>query len=735
MSARQPMERGAGGPPPGKSASYAGFGPLRHMAEIAICPSCAEEVLDPFARRYRYPFIACNDCGPRRELATGVARRRAGTDEPLSDEALPAPCGACRAEMRDPASRRFGAAAISCHACGPHARLVRFDGAAISFDQFSMLDDVDAAGGLIRNGEIVAIETAGGWQLACDATNADTVARLHAGKRRGERPFALMARDIAVIRDYCALSPEEERLLQSAAGPILVLEANGRKRVADAVAPGLSTLGFMLPGTAMHLLMLRRIGRPVIMTGSGIAGEPPITDEAVASQRLAPITPFALVHGGSITSAAVRSVLRFAGGRARMIRRGRGYAHASIPLPPGFEGAPDLLALGGGDVAAACLVHGGEAVLTPPFAAHGDGRTPAADARTPALVSDLLAHRPVAIVTGSDPEHACTALARDLAKRHRLPLIRTQGHHAEIAACLAENGRSLDAAPVLGIALGGAATGEDGSLWGGEFLLAGYGQAERLGTIKPVAMPRHSLPWQSLYAHLIAELGWPDMGMNFADTELFAYLDAQPRAELDAMRKRQADVAPVSSAERLIEAMAAALGICREGQTYPGEAAARLEAMADKTLLRAEDEDYPIAIPNLPGSRLPYIEPLGLWRGVLGDLWLATPAPVISARFHRWLAASIAAMTVKLARRSAPEGPRFDTVALSGACFANRILVAEVVRRLETENFNVLSHALVPPGDAGLALGQAAIGAARLLVRQRKPQGNISCASEFPAAS
>jgi hydrogenase maturation protein HypF len=273
-------------------------------------------------------------------------------------------------------------------------------------------------------------------------------------------------------------------------------------------------------------------------------------------------------------------------------------------------------------------------------------------------------------------------------------------------------------------------------LWGGEFLLADYAHAERLGTLKPVAMPGDSHPWQSLYAHLTAELGWPDIAMNFADTELFAFLDAQPRAELDAMRKRQTDVAPASSAERLIEAVAAAIGICREGQTYPGEAAARLEAIADETLLRhAGDEDYPIAIPYLPGSRLPYIEPLGLWRGVLGDLWLKTPISAISARFHRWMAASIAAMTVKLAHRSAPEGPRFDTVALSGAYFGNRILLAEVTRRLEAADFTVLSHALVPPGDAGLALGQAAISAARLLARPHKPQGNASCASEFPAAS
>jgi hydrogenase maturation protein HypF len=272
---------------------------------------------------------------------------------------------------------------------------------------------------------------------------------------------------------------------------------------------------------------------------------------------------------------------------------------------------------------------------------------------------------------------------------------------------------------VLGIALDGLGMGEDGTIWGGEFLVADYRAYERLGTFKPVAMPGGAQsvrqPWRNLYAHITAELGWPEFAVNFSDTELFAFLAGKPLPTLNAMIARRLNAPLASSCGRLFDAVAAAVGICRERQSYEGEAAARLEAIADKDLIRDGDEDYPIAIPNLPGAGLPYIEPVGLWRAVLGDVWLKTPPPIIAARFHRWLTGSVAAMVVKLARRSAEDGPRFDTVALSGGCFHNRILLAEITRRLEAESFIVLSHERVPAGDGGLALGQAAIGAARLI--------------------
>jgi hydrogenase maturation protein HypF len=293
---------------------------------------------------------------------------------------------------------------------------------------------------------------------------------------------------------------------------------------------------------------------------------------------------------------------------------------------------------------------------------------------------------------------------------------------------------------VLGIVLDGLGLGDDGTIWGGEFLLADYDGYERLGCLKPVAMPGGAQaarePWRNLYAHLMAEMGWAEFEMNFAGLALCGDLKARPRATLDAMLKRNLNSPLASSCGRLFDALAAAIGVCRDRQSYEGQTGAELEALSDEATLRDPGEDrYPVAIPNLPGGGIPYIEPLAMWRAVLGDLLLETPAPVIAARFHLWLAESVVAMTHQLARRESADGPRFTAVALSGGCFQNRILFEEIGRRLEEANFTVLSHARVPANDGGLALGQAAIGAARLVRAQTEDQGKTSCVLEFPAAS
>jgi hydrogenase maturation protein HypF len=302
-----------------------------------------------------------------------------------------------------------------------------------------------------------------------------------------------------------------------------------------------------------------------------------------------------------------------------------------------------------------------------------------------------------------------------------LPLIEVQHHHAHVAACLAENGRALSAPPVLGIALDGLGWGADGTIWGGEFLLADYRRAERLGTFKPVAMPGGTgavrEPWRNLYAHLIAEMSWAELTMNFAALEVYRYLETKPRGTLDTMIRKGINSPAASSCGRLFDAVAAALDICRERQAYEGEAACRLESIVDERTLRDESEAlaYPFMIPNLRGSALPYVEPLAMWRALLGDLILRTPAPVIAARFHKGLARAIVAMASKLAGRDASAAPAFDTVALSGGCFQNEILFDETCRRLHAAGFTVLSHARVPANDGGLAFGQAAVAAARLV--------------------
>ncbi len=684
--------------------------------DTATCPACAQEVFDPFQRRYRYAFANCTHCGPRLSIIKGIPYDRSGTTM-----AAFVMCDACLSEYHNPADRRFHAEAIACSACGPKARLVRFDGRAISFDQHSMLDDVDAICSLLQKGQIVAVKGLGGYQLACDATNTDAVLRLRKAKMRAAKPFALMARDLDIVRRYCTPNAEEERQLTSSESPIVLMRATGPDRLPDAVAPGIRTLGFMLPTTPLHLIALRRMDRPIVMTSGNRSEEPQIIDDDEACTRLAGIADFALVHDRKIATRVDDSVVRVMEGVSRVLRRARGFAPTPIKLPDGFDAAPDLLAMGGELKSAFCLVKNGEAVLSQHQGDLEDAETFDDFRRNLSLYAELFDHAPRALVADLHPEYLSAKLARDRARGEGLPLIEVQHHHAHVAACLADNDRPFVAPPVLGIVLDGLGWGVDGTVWGGEFLLVDYRRAERLGTFKPVAMLGGAQavrePWRNLYAHLMAEIGWAEFAMNFAELELYGYLAEKPRPILDAMIRNAVNAPKASSCGRLFDAVAAALDICRERQAYEGEAATRLESIVDERTMREESDDlaYPFTIPNLRGLGLPYIEPLAVWRAMLGDLILRTPAPVMAARFHKGLARAIVTMTRKLACGEPGRGPRFDTVALSGGCFQNEVLFGEVVRRLKADAVTVLSHTRVPANDGGLALGQAAVAAARLI--------------------
>ncbi len=712
--------------------SVAGSARTQVSPDAAICPACAAEVLDPSERRTGYPFTNCTHCGPRLTIVQGIPYDRATT----TMAAFPL-CEACLQEYRDPRDRRFHAEAIACPVCGPVARLIRFDGEEVERD--GALDDIGAAARLIVAGEIVAVKGLGGYHIACDATNAEAVTRLRSAKRRDAKPFALMARDLDVIRRYCRVGPAEEALLTSPQGPIVLLDAKGAERLPEGVAPGLTTLGFMLPTTPLHLLILRDIDRPVVMTSGNLLDEPQAIDDADARGRLSSIAPIALVHNREIANRADDSVVRFMADTPRLLRRARGYAPAPIRLPGGFEAAPDILAFGGELKATFCLVKNGEAVLSQH---QGDLEDPATFddyCRNMALYAELFDQRPTALVADRHPEYLSTKLARSRAAAEGLPLVEVQHHHAHVAACMAENGYPLGARPVLGIVLDGLGYGNEGAIWGGEFLLAGYRSFERLGTFKPVAMPGGAQaarePWRNLYAHLTAGTGWERLAADFSELELYQSLADRPRATLDAMVERGLNSPLASSCGRLFDAASAALGICVERQAYEGEAAARLEAMVDEEALRGEGEAlaYPFGVDGGGEHGPAILEPRPMWEAMLNDLIRETPAPVMAARFHKGLAGAVVAMAEKLSSRDEKAGPRFDTVALSGGCFQNRVLFEEVHRRLEAEGLRVLSHSRVPANDGGLALGQAAIAAAALADKNNPTEGDASCASVFPA--
>ena len=688
------------------TASRTGVAP-----DAATCAECVQEIFDPFARRYRYPFTNCTHCGPRLSIIHSVPYDRAQTS--MTQFAM---CPACAAEYHDPSNRRFHAQPIACHVCGPTLTLCRADGRPMTLEALSALDAADAACTLLQRGHILAIQGLGGYQLACDATQPEAVARLRQLKRRERKPFALMARDVEVIRRHARLTDEEAALLATPAAPIVLLP-RGEAAVADGVAPALDLLGFMLPNTPLHHLMLKRMRRPIVLTSGNMSDEPQAIDAADARRRLGHIAEYFLEHDRPIARRVDDSVARIVGGRTRLLRRARGYAPASIPLPPGFETAPRVLGFGGELKNTFCLLREGAAVMSPHMGDLQDALTRADYKKALADFRGFFDFAPQALACDLHPDYSSSQHARAEAVDSALPLHACQHHHAHIAACLIDNEVPLKAPPVIGVALDGMGYGQDGTLWGGEFLLADYAAYRRLGTVKPVALLGGEAavrePWRNTYAHIMAQMGWASFAMNYADLELYRFLERQPRALLDGMLARRVNAPLASSCGRLFDAAAAAMGLARERAWYEGQGAVEMEAAVDLDCLNGEDVrlDYPFPIPRLAG--LPYIEPLGMWAALFGDLILETPIGVMAARFHRGLAHAIVRMVDKLAAQIAD--PPVPAVALSGGVFQNRILFERVSAHLAAKGYRVLSHAQVPCNDGGLALGQAAIAAARML--------------------
>lgn len=697
--------------------------------DTAICAACRAELGDRNDRHYRYPFTSCTHCGPRLSIVTAIPYDRAATT--MAPFEL---CPDCRSEYDNPRDRRFHAEAIACPWCGPIARLIALRAAAS--DGNHACDDVERAANLIRDGEVLAIKGIGGYHLACDAANVATLAQLRQLKRRPAKPFALMARDLDVIRQYCSVSPDEERQLTGAQAPIVLLRAGGPRHLPGGVAPGLDTLGFMLPTTPLHLLLLQEMDAPLVMTSGNVSGAPPIIDDGQAGEQLAGIARYALAHDRRIANRVDDSVVRVMDGKSRVLRRARGFAPSPIKLPAGFEAAPELVAMGGELKATFCLLKDGQAILSQHQGDLENAATFSDYQKNLALYRQIFAHSPAALVIDRHPEYLSSKLARVESRKHGLPLLEVQHHHAHVAACLAENGYPLDAPPVVGIVLDGLGFGDDGTIWGGEFLLADYRDYRRLARLKPVAMPGGvqaiRQPWRNLYAHLTEAIGWAELTAKFSGLDLYEQLHGKRRVILDAMIAKHLNSPLASSCGRLFDAVAAALGVCSEQQVYEGEAAIRLEALAASAALPAGDVGYPFSV-SCPPDALMELDPTPMWTALLCDLMRDIPPSVAALRFHRGLSTVLVEVAQQLAHRGTP---RFETVALSGGCFQNRILFESVAAQLRHLGLVVLTHAQAPANDGGLSLGQAAIAAALLLeTRKSSEERTEQCVSAFPVAS
>ncbi|MGD8588362.1 MAG: carbamoyltransferase HypF, partial [Chromatiales bacterium] len=488
------------------------------VADAATCTACRAEILDRQDRRYRYPFTNCTHCGPRLSIVQAIPYDRANT----SMRVFPM-CPDCQAEYDDPVDRRFHAQPNACPVCGPRVWLMDSTGDRIAPLSGQDADVIQMASELLAEGRILAIKGIGGFHLACDATRSDTVAELRRRKGRYHKPFALMARDLAVIRRYARIGEAEIQWLQSAAAPILLLERNNQNLLPEALAPGQRTLGFMLPYSPLHHLLLVDWERPLVMTSGNLSEEPQCTDNGDAASRLQPLADAWLLHDREIVNRVDDSVVRMMDGVPRLLRRARGYAPAPLPLPSGFEAAEELLALGGELKNTFCLLKDGQAILSQHLGDLENELTFKDFTRTLELYARLFEHKPKTLVGDLHPNYRTTRYGRELATQRGLRWRQVQHHHAHIASVLAEHRWPLQGGRVLGIALDGSGYGPDGTIWGGEFLLADYLGYKRIGWLRPVPLPGGTQailqPWRNSFAQLHSLFGWRRVRERWGDLE------------------------------------------------------------------------------------------------------------------------------------------------------------------------------------------------------------------------
>lgn len=652
--------------------------------DLATCNDCRGEILDPSNRRYRYPFTNCTNCGPRFTIITDIPY-----DRPRTTMQSFTMCSDCQREYDDPSDRRFHAQPNACPVCGPKIRLVDPQGKEIPSDPLGQMVTV------LKNGSIVAMKGLGGFLLVCDATNEDAVLRLRTRKRRPSRPFAIMLRELAEIKNYCSVSSAEEALLGSPAAPIVLLKTRS-KVLAPSVAPGLDYLGVMLPYTPLHHILMQEADRPLVMTSGNISDEPIAQDNAEALSRLGNIADFFLLHDRGIYVRYDDSVAMCINDKPSLMRRARGYAPYPIRLSCK---APHILACGAELKNTFCLTRDNYAFLSQHIGDLENSTTTANYEELIEVYKRLFRTTPEVIACDLHPDYLSTQYAQGAATRSTLKLLPVQHHHAHIASLLAEHGYRES---VIGVVFDGTGYGTDGAIWGGEFLSANLRGFQRLAHLEYLPLPGGDAatrnPYRIAAAYLYRLLGEAGLasatklvGINQTELEVI-------KTQLD----RKLNTPLTSSAGRLFDAIAALLGI-RGTIDYEAQAAIELEMAAASCELNNEHL-YPFEVTAAEDVTIVRLMPV--FRAIMADIDAGHRPAEIARRFHY----SAAFMIADVCRRLSDK-VNITTVGLSGGCFQNRLLLEETMAALRREGFEVLIHRQVPPGDGGISLGQAAVAA------------------------
>jgi len=651
--------------------------------DLATCADCVAELFDPDDRRYRYPFINCTNCGPRFTII-----RDTPYDRPSTSMSVFTMCSDCEREYNDPADRRFHAQPNACPVCGPRLWLADGKGRGIEGDA------VRLAAGLLGEGKILAIKGLGGFQLACDATSDEAVSLLRLRKNRYGKPLAVMVGSTEEAGRYCGVGEEEAKLLSSPRSPIVLLREKQGSPISREVATGLKHQGIFLPYTPLHHLLMHEVDFPLVMTSGNLSSEPIAKDNEEVLERLGRIADYFMLHDRDILVRYDDSVTRVLDGGEYPVRRARGYAPYPVRVKP-TEG-PQVLALGAELKNTFCLLRGEHAFLSQHI---GDMESPAEIEHFEEALETLerlFSLEPEVVAHDLHPDYMTTHMAMDMP----LPRVGVQHHHAHVVSCMADNGEE---GKVIGVAWDGTGYGEDGTVWGGEFLLSDKTGFERLAHLYQYPMPGADACIYRIYRMAMGVLS------ELYDDEDEALLRLKELMEINrkegtslVFQLRNGVNAPLtSSAGRMFDVAAALAGLRLEAQ-YDGQAASELEAVAVET-----GHYYSFMLDK---SREPWIiDTRQLFREVLEDVQIGVDAGMISGKFHETMARVLVETCKDLSAETGVE-----RVALSGGVFQNELLTTRVLEGLRAADLAPLIHRRVPTNDGGISLGQAVIAASRV---------------------
>jgi hydrogenase maturation protein HypF len=673
--------------------------------DVATCQACLGELLNPEDRRYGYPFTNCTNCGPRFTIIEDMPY-----DRPQTTMRYFQMCPQCQAEYDNPLDRRFHAQPNACPKCGPRVELVDNKGNLVTPIE-SGSNPIAAASQLLKEGKIVAIKGLGGFLLACDATNNIAVKTLRQRKKRSSKPFAVMVTTVDEAKRHCYVSSEEENLLTSPQSPIVLLMWKEGSSVSREVAPNLRFLGIMLPYTPLHHILLRDIGRPLVMTSGNLSEEPIARDNDEALRRLSGIADYFLIHNRDIYSRYDDSVAIVERGTSQLIRRARSYA--PYPIRLSFE-AKQVLGCGAEEKNTFCLTKDNYAFLSQHIGDMENMETLEHFNSTISVYKRLFHIEPEIIAHDLHPDYLATKYAQELGESG-MKLIPVQHHHAHIASCMADNGLE---SPVIGVAFDGTGMGADGNIWGGEFLVADYRNFRRVGHLEYMPLPGGAAaikrPYRTAIGYILTLLG-----ENALNHDLPVMKEADD-IEIEIIKRqieRKINLPLTSSIGRLFDAISALLGI-RGEIDYEGQAAVELEMAAlasygkepssviarsvSDEAISANNESYPFHIIEDAEIRIVHLK--DLLSAVIEDLHQGIPKGRISVKFHNTVARMINEMCHLIADETG-----ITQVALSGGVFQNRLLLMKAVTLLESSGFQVFTHRQVPCNDGGISLGQVVI--------------------------